>query len=321
MKTQKFWKDIFSQIISEADVIFEILDARNPLGTRNYMLEDFVKKNAPNKKIYLILNKVDLIPLSILKKWVTYLEETIDTRVFAISALYKRGIIYFKKKLGTLLPRRQYKAIIVGYPNTGKSSLISALAKEKGKKIGVSSRAGYTRGIMEIKISSNISLIDTPGVIPLSEDNEIDQALKSVINPEKIRDPESVAFKIIDVYVSVHKILEHYGIDETYIKENLEPNEAANFCSKFIDNLSSTEINQSKKIVIQSSDIFGNNLQNNSNSLSQGDFDFIIKLIGKKRGILIRGGEINEKQVYKLIIREWQKNKIKFYTIPPSASE
>lgn len=66
MKTEKQWKEIFSKIINETDLIFEILDARNPIGTRIYMLEDFVKENT-NKKLYLILNKIDLIPYDILQ--------------------------------------------------------------------------------------------------------------------------------------------------------------------------------------------------------------------------------------------------------------
>ncbi len=325
MKTTKHWKDIFSTIISEADVIFEILDARNPLGTRNYVLERFVQKNTPYKKIFLIINKIDLIPKIVLNQWLEYFrkeieeEGIIEKKIFYVSARYNRGILFFKKQLRQLFAKTNIRIMIVGYPNTGKSSLISALAENR-KKIGISSKAGYTRGVMDIKIGSGISLIDTPGVIPLSENNEVEQALKSIINPEKVKDKETVAYKIIDVYITPVKILNYFKIDEDFIKDKLDINAANKIISKYLKTPQSNDnqnilLKQKIKISQISADY-----SNVSDHINYEDFENIIKLIGYKRGILSHGGLINENQIYKMIIHAWQKNKIKYYVLPPSTS-
>ncbi|MHA1727402.1 MAG: GTPase [Promethearchaeota archaeon] len=315
-KTQKFWKTIFSRIITDADVIFEVLDSRNPLGTRNYHLEDFVRKNAPEKEIYIILNKIDLIPKLVLDKWLLYFRKNTDFKIFYVSALYNRGIIFFKRQISSIFSKKNVKAMIVGYPNTGKSSLINALAKNR-KKIGISSKAGFTRGVMTVKITSTFSLIDTPGVIPLSEDDELDQALKGIINPEKIQDKAFVAYKIIDVYLSPAKLLEFFGIDKEFIKNKMDTESADYFTKKFLmHNKKEKESGIGQKIGIKKISGIEKDIDL---SLKYEDFEKIIFLVGNKRGILSHGGIVNENQVYITIIHAWQKNKIKYYVIPPES--
>ncbi|MBN2157209.1 MAG: 50S ribosome-binding GTPase [Candidatus Lokiarchaeota archaeon] len=290
MKTERHIKEIFAKIISDADVIFQVLDARNPLGTRNLALEEFIQKNAPDKKIFLVLNKIDMLPRPILTEWIQYLKKTTPYDIYTVSALYNRGIIAFKKSLAHIFSKKQTKAIIIGYPNTGKSSLIQALSREK-KKIGISSRAGYTRGIMEIKISQHLSLFDTPGIIPISEDSEVEQAVKGVINPEKIIDKEAVVQSLIELYVTPSKLLEHFGIDLGYIKTKF-PEQSEDFIKKY--------------------------LISDEKMRKYSDFELLIQLIGFKRGYLKIGGEVNENKVFNTIIHAWQKNQIKFFTYPPN---
>jgi len=290
MKTERFLKEVFESIITSADVIFQVLDARNPQGTRNLKLEEFVHKKTPEKKIFLIINKIDLIPKPILEAWIRYFKKTTPYSVYGLSALYSRGILTFKKTLSHLFKKRQTKAIIVGYPNTGKSSLIKAFTGDK-KKIGISSRAGFTRGIIEIKITQNFQLLDTPGIIPLSEDNEIDQAIKGVINPEKILDKEAVVQTLFELYITPNKVLDFYGVDEAFIQAKL-PESADVFIQKYVKN-----------------DV--------PSSLSYSDFEHILYLIGNKRGELKSGGEVDESRVLNAIIHAWQKNKIKYYISPP----
>jgi ribosome biogenesis GTPase A len=292
MKTEKHWKDIFVSIISQADVIFEILDARNPIGTRNNMLEDFIKKNAPDKELFLVLNKIDLIPRNVLRLWIYYLKTTTPFKIFGVSALHKRGILFFKHKLNLIYPHAPMKGIITGYPNTGKSSLIAALAGDR-KKVGISSRAGFTRAVMEFKITERITLIDTPGVIPLSEEDEIDHAIKGIINPDKVFNKVSVVYQIIDVYVPPLKILEHYDIDEDFIRKSLNSDIAERIIERYCKTAEKIQQIQSE------------------------DFEDIIELIGKKRGLLAQGGAVNDNQVYITIMHDWQKNRIKYFMLPP----
>jgi ribosome biogenesis GTPase A len=290
MNTERHKKQIFEKIITSADIIFQVLDARNPNGTRNKKLEEFIQKQTPDKKIILIINKIDLIPKPVLLDWIHYLKETTQYEVYGLSALYSRGLLDFKKKLSKLFPKNQNRAIITGYPNVGKSSLIQALTRDK-KKIGISSKAGYTRGIMEIKITDKLYLIDTPGIIPLSDDSEIDQAIKGVMNPEKVQDKEAVVQALLELYISPKKILEHFGIDENYIR-NTFPDFAEDFISKYIDTEKNINMNYS-------------------------DFENLIRVIGFKRGQLKSGGQVNENKVLNTIIHAWQKNKIKYFILPP----
>ena len=312
MKTEKQWKEIFSKIINETDLIFEVLDARNPNGTRIYMLEDFVKKNT-NKKLYLILNKIDLIPGNVLQQWIQYFKKDTKYDLFYVSASTNRGLIYFRKQLNRLF-LNETKAIIVGYPNTGKSSLISALTKGK-KKVGISSTAGFTRGVIAYRITPKILLFDTPGVIPLSEEDECELALKDAINPEKVKNKELVIYKIITLYVSPNKILEDFDINEEFIKTHLERGIAEKFIKHFLSK-SSENIGTVNVIKVRS-ELSDDNEYSPYLSLEQDDFEIIIKLIGLKRGLIIKGGIVNEDQVYNTIIHAWQKNKIKYYFLPP----
>jgi len=61
--------------VDASDVLIQVLDIRDPLGTRCTHLEDHIKKNCPNKHMVLVLNKVDLVPPSITKKWMIYLQK------------------------------------------------------------------------------------------------------------------------------------------------------------------------------------------------------------------------------------------------------
>lgn len=317
MRTDKHWKDIFSQILLDADVIFEILDARNPLGTRNEMLEDFLARNAPEKKLFLVLNKIDLIPRHVLEQWIQYFEQTSDNiehPVFGVSARYNRNIIAFKTNLKKILSRGDYKAIIVGYPNTGKSSLIQALAEDR-KQVSISSKAGHTRGVTEFKIGGGLRLYDSPGVIPLSEKDEVDQALKAVITPEKVEDKELVVYRLIELFITPQKILEHYDIDKDFILEVLEQREGEKFIQKYLPEKSQPlDGYKSSKIRIASS---LHRKAHHETNLQYSDFEKIIELLGRKREMLKKGNEVDLNRVYVTIIHEWQKNQIKFYILPP----
>jgi ribosome biogenesis GTPase A len=144
---------------------------------------------------------------------------------------------------------------------------------------------------MEIKITQNLYLLDTPGIIPISDDSEIDQGIKGVINPEKIQDKEAVVQALLELYITPNKILDYFGIDEEFIHEKIQGDPDI-----FVRDYLKSEGRQ----------IF-----------NYSDFEQLLRLIGLKRGQLNPGGGINENKVLTTIIHAWQKNKIKYYTLPP----
>jgi hypothetical protein len=270
MKTEQHWQDVFKAVISDTDVVLEILDARNPLGTHNHAIEKFIQQNRPQIKLILVLNKKDLVPKEIFNAWVNYFREK-NYEIYSTSAKYYNGTKFLFNRLRELAKKGNQNVLIVGYPNTGKSSLIQALTKNR-KKVGISSSAGFTRAIKKIKLTNSIYLIDTPGVIPIDETDETAIALKACMVADKVKDPLAVVEALYELLpVKMFEKLYKIGV---YAKN----------CP-----------------IIEESD----------------SLDELIERIGKKHGPLKAGGKINEVEVYKRIIRDWQLNKLHYFNYPP----
>ncbi|MFO7882094.1 MAG: ribosome biogenesis GTPase YlqF [Kosmotogaceae bacterium] len=141
------------------DAVVELLDARIPFSSRAYEYDELFQ----NKQRIIVLNKEDLADPEITKQWINYYKENYDV----IPANLKRSDArYFLKR--KILPKIKGKFIgkkimIVGVPNVGKSTLINRI---KGKKsLAVGNRPGITRGIQWIKVSEQLSVLDTPGIL------------------------------------------------------------------------------------------------------------------------------------------------------------
>lgn len=148
-------------VIKQSDIVLEILDARFIDKTRNRELEKEVSKNG--KKLIFVLNKADLISVSELKR--TYDLASLSPYVL-FSTKTQLGHARLRNLIKIEAKRSKFKrgqVGIIGYPNTGKSSLINVLAG--GSRASTSSQAGHTKGIQKIRFSSDIILLDTPGVI------------------------------------------------------------------------------------------------------------------------------------------------------------
>ena len=98
---------------------------------------------------------------------------------------------------------------VVGYPNTGKSSVINAIAGRK--KARTSPTSGFTRGIQKIKAGGRLILLDTPGVIPIDDQDAVRHALIGSKNPQNISDPDVVAIELIKAVKG--KVEKHYGVE------------------------------------------------------------------------------------------------------------
>ena len=196
-------KRIYSEllkVIDASDVLCEILDARDPLGTRCSYLENFVKKNCPHKHIIYILNKCDLVPIYVTAAYIKHLSKYYPTIAFHASITNPFG----KPALFQIL--RQFDALhkdkknisvgFVGYPNVGKSSVINSLKKQKCCK--AAPIPGETKVWQYIALTKRIYLIDCPGVVYEEGQSEMDRVLKNVVRAEKIEEPMIFVQGILD---------------------------------------------------------------------------------------------------------------------------
>jgi ribosome biogenesis GTPase A len=183
-----FWK-IVNKVIAESDVILEVLDARLVDETRNIEIENKIKKK--NKKIIYVINKCDLVDKELMDKR----KKELDHCIF-VSALEHLGTTMLKKKILHLGQKDKIIVGVLGYPNTGKSSIINALSGSS--KARTSSVSGYTVGIQKIKASNRIYLLDTPGVIPFEEDDNFKHAVIAAIDPSKINEPDMIAMQLLE---------------------------------------------------------------------------------------------------------------------------
>ena len=159
------------------DIIIELFDARAPLSSINQNLE----KITQNKKKLIVLTKIDLADPIQTNKWVEALKQDYDYVLSldlknpnAEAALSKAVISLGKDKWDKEIKKgmkpQPIRTMIVGIPNVGKSSLINRLAKRK--TAGVQNKPGYTRGEQWIKVNKDFLLLDTPGILPMSYEDQ-----------------------------------------------------------------------------------------------------------------------------------------------------
>lgn len=190
-QSKRIWGELY-KVIDSSDVIIQVLDARDPMGTRSKSIETYLKKEKPWKHLIFVLNKCDLIPTWVTKRWVAVLSQEYPTLAFHASltnSFGKGSLIQLLRQFGKLhTDKKQISVGFIGYPNVGKSSVINTL---RSKKVcNVAPLAGETKVWQYITLMRRIFLIDCPGVVYPSEDSETDIVLKGVVQVEKIKSPE-----------------------------------------------------------------------------------------------------------------------------------
>ena len=159
------------------DVVIELLDARAPLSSINENLG----KLTQNKKKLIVLTKTDLADPNQTKKWLEVLSKqydailSIDLKSSNAEALLSKAVISlgkdkWAKEMAKGMKPQPIRTMILGIPNVGKSSLINRLAKRKAA--GVQNKPGFTRGEQWIKVNKDFLLLDTPGILPMSYENQ-----------------------------------------------------------------------------------------------------------------------------------------------------
>ena len=158
------------------DVIIELFDARAPLSSINGNLA----KITANKKKLVVLTKIDLADPEQNKKWAEELNKRFDAslcldlkknnaEILLSKAVVELSKDKWAKEMAKGMKPQPIRAMIIGIPNVGKSSLINRLAKRKAA--GVQNKPGYTRGEQWIKVNKDFLLLDTPGILPMSYEN------------------------------------------------------------------------------------------------------------------------------------------------------
>ncbi|NLM04386.1 MAG: ribosome biogenesis GTPase YlqF [Clostridiales bacterium] len=216
-------KELLKEQLKLIDVVYELLDARIPLSSKNPLIDDIIK----DKPRIIILNKSDLADDNITKQWIEFYEKQ-GLKAIAMNTLSGKGLKevtsatenLMKEKMETLKNKgRRHRAIrvmVVGVPNVGKSSILNRLAGKKSAKTG--DRPGVTKGKQWIRLRGNIEILDTPGILwPKFEDKEIalNLAFTGAIKDE-IMDTETLALKLIEkLYKTDYKkLIERYKLNE-----------------------------------------------------------------------------------------------------------
>jgi len=261
--SKRIWNELY-KVIDSSDVVVQVLDARDPLGTRSRQIETYMKKEKSTKHLIFVLNKIDLVPTWATKKWISILSEEYPTVAFHASLMNpfgKGALINLLRQLGKLHKEsKQISVGFIGYPNVGKSSVINALRSKKVCK--VAPLAGETKVWQYITLMKKIYLIDCPGVVYSSEETDVEKVLKGVVRVENVEDPS------VYIPAMLRKVKPEY-ISKTYKIEQWD---------------------------------------------SAKDF---LEKVAQKSGKLLKGGEADIHNTSQMVLNDWQRGKLPYFTPPP----
>ena len=201
------------------DVVVEILDARAPLASRNPDFEDLFA----GKSRVVLLNKSDLADSNATKRWISYYNKRgIEAAgISATGGSAKKIAVALieqaaKPKVDALKQKginKVVRAMIVGIPNVGKSTLINRIAGQNRAEVG--DKPGVTRGKQWVKVTPYLELMDTPGMLwPKLEDQELAKHLAYLGSiKDEVMDSEELALDLLSQLqaISPAQLCERYS--------------------------------------------------------------------------------------------------------------
>ena len=163
--------------LAKVDLVIEVRDARIPLATSHPRLQRWIG----NKQHLLVINRVDMIPAPVRQAWTAWFraqEQTcwwcdakVGTGVKQLQqAAIRAGEALNARRAGRGMKPRPVRALMLGFPNVGKSALINRLVRQK--VVDSARRAGVTRSLRWVRLGQDIDLLDAPGVLPPRLDDQ-----------------------------------------------------------------------------------------------------------------------------------------------------
>ncbi|XP_065156161.1 guanine nucleotide-binding protein-like 3 homolog [Atheta coriaria] len=276
----------FRKVVEAADVVLEVVDARDPQGTRCLQVEEAVREAPGSKRLVIVVNKADLVPRENLDAWLKYLRKTTPAVAFKAStqtqsrklghkkmaltknskAMQNSACVGAEMLMSVLANYCRNKGIktsirvgIVGLPNVGKSSLINSLKRSRACNVGAT--PGVTKQMQEVQLDSKIKLLDSPGIVFASGDDS-SSSLRNAVKVTSLSDPVKPANAILQ-RVTKQQMMEMYDITEYSTPDEFYAKKAA------------------------------------------------------RMGRFKRGGVPDSMAAARGLLEDWNNGKIKYYTVPP----
>lgn len=266
-------RSLIEQELSLTDVVLELIDARIPESSRNPLLDDILGKKRPR---LLLLNKADLADPTCTQDWVNHWNAQDLTEALAVSATASRkatlgaveaAIIRLTEKKRQRFERKgalhtDVRAMIVGIPNVGKSTLINKLIGKDSARTG--NKPGLTRGKQWLRLSKEIELLDTPGLLwPKVENEEIGYrlAITGAVS-DNVFVWEEAAFRLLQTMQThyPHGLVVRYDVA--------------------------------------------------AETVSELDTYALMQAIGRKRGALVRGNQVDDLKTAHMVIKDFRDGKL-----------
>ena len=271
------------KVVDTADVILQVLDARDPIGSRIHpTMEDVILSKA-DKRMVLVLNKIDLVPKEVVGSWLTFLRKS--RPAIAIKASNDRvskdgaaddiststvpvgmdGLLQLLKnyaRTGGTGGKSKTTIVVgvIGYPNVGKSSIINAL--KRSRAVGVSPRPGFTTSMQEVVLDRNVRLLDSPGVVF----DDRSALLGNCVDAESVDDP----------IPPVDALLKRCNPQSLIMTYNIQ-------------------------------------------AFPKGDTMTFLAMVARSYGRVLKGGIPDKVGAARSVLKDWNTGKIPFYTVPPKA--
>ncbi len=207
-----YWKAV-KRVIQEADILLLLLDARFVDETRNSEIEDKVR--AAGKPLIYVITKADLAE----RQKLGHFRKILRPSVF-VSAKTRTGRGKLKQRIMTeagkvYKGKEKIRVGVLGYPNVGKSSLINFMKGRHSAQTSIVS--GFTKGVQLIRVEKGLYFIDTPGVIPYKEKDEMKHIITNVRDYTKVRHPDMAVVNLMRRFPG--RIEEYYGVPVIEDKE------------------------------------------------------------------------------------------------------